>query len=319
MIASPLGLALGLSLALPGPAHAQATAAPSGDSGILLQLHDADGQLKGEPVVRIEGWAGPELRPLDDGKGADRHAGDRVYGIRLDAWPGGSARITLTDGQQTWQGRGEGKAGEQLWVRVRERGRLQVGDGTVQPVGSGADAEGRSPLPQGSPTLDLEGAQGPAVRLALLLWGAVSLAFLVGLGGALAWLRWSRSAAPVPLDVAVAPGAPTTVASHDELPEILGELGPRRLVIVGPTPMILPANIRPVQSPTGILPDELVDAIEALALRGGDPVAVLVMDADALDRPTHGTALQRLEAALAGRCPLVVLDHSHSRWHRPAA
>lgn len=285
---------------------------------IILQLHDPKSNLSGPPELRLAALPDAVFHPLDDGKGVDPHAGDRVFSAALSGWDGEATTFKLSDGKRSWTARGKHEGGTWIWVRLHNERTLQVGDGAPPeaaegsgggPVGLlGPSTGSRTEVPSGSNPL------GPVSTTVWVvtagIWGLALSSLLGALGLGIARLGQAPvRPAVVRSEREPPPPVPLRRLRPEELGAALEALGERRLLVVGRvegTP--LPSSLQVFEVEPGALPAELLAAATELALREGPPLALLVLDRSALDREEGPDALASLERRLAGRFPVLVLD-----------
>lgn len=310
-------LLLAVASAAPETAASQPAPPPQNGAALVLQLHDPFGLLAGPPAVRVIGHKDAPLRPVDDGTGADPVAEDGVYSAPMDPIPAGVVSLEVLDGVHAWRAGGKHDGGHWLWARLHGETVMAVGEAASVATADEAPAPrpprppgGSAPVPGGG--LPRELAPEAVARIwsaTRVVWAVVGAALAAGLGWGFA--RGVRSASGRAAAVEglppLAPAAATRLVPL-ALPAAVDALGAVRLLVVGPVPPGLPAGCRPFRVEDGALPAEVVAAAAELALRPGPPVALLVTDAARLDHPAGSAPLAALEAAVAGRFPLLVVD-----------
>lgn len=281
-----------LLLALTTVAHADPRPWP-----VLLELADPEGRLGAAPVVTVTASDGQarDLLPRDDGEAPDEKPGDGVYTHPLPQLPDGRVTVRVRAGAGVWSGEADlvDSAGTTLVVRVAADGTATVTLQTDSAVAGAFDI--------GGPSRTVAEFRG-----GFLLWAVLLAGVGVGVGSVLAdGTRKGRVPARLAGAPIEAPIAPVHLAPDAVAAALAGPLAGHRVVCAGPFeahPSIVPCL------EAGVLPAELVAAVEALAARPGLPVALLVTDLGFLDAPGGRKKVDALGAAVGGRFPLFVVD-----------
>ncbi len=175
-------------------------------------------------------------------------------------------------------------------------------------------ANAGGPMPPGPGYDPLAGPSAPApldpdlTRVSLAsaaLWSAILGGFAAGVGGVAAW---QRRRAPRPATLVVPEGervAPVRITADEVAGALAGPLRGYRVVALGPVPADAAVG---TCGDAGVLPSELVSAIERFAATPGPSPALLVTDLAQLDRPGPESPAEALARAVDGRFPLFVVD-----------
>ncbi|MEN9785882.1 MAG: hypothetical protein RLZZ299_1146 [Pseudomonadota bacterium] len=301
----------------PDATHAAPTVPLAGDraTGATLCVHDPQGLAPEALLVDVEGFTGP-MRPRDDGVLPDVRAGDGVHSVTLSGWAGGPVRVHVRSGARTWDEEARVAGHNQLWVSLTMMpGAGPLPDGTtVAPPGgdpnaprhipdakpdSATPATPPSPTASGSCTTTSDKAYVSVFQASFFAWMTAGAGLFLGLGLALG--RHART----DRGTGRADARPTVLADADALHAWVAANPRRRWVVVGPTPDGLGETVPLV---AGVLPEEVYEQAAALALHGGDPIAVLVTDVMAFDAPDERQPEDVLARLLDGRCPLFILN-----------
>ncbi|MDP2313234.1 MAG: hypothetical protein Q8P41_10040 [Pseudomonadota bacterium] len=275
-----------------------AAAEPPRAFAMLLELSDPEGRLVDMPSVQVVAADGQvrDMLPRDDGEAPDEKPGDRVYTHPLPNLGVGTVAVTVRAGATSWAGQTEipESAGGTLLVRLQADGTAEV---VVQQDTAVAGA-----FDIGTPARTVEEFRG-----GFLLWAVLLAGFGFGAGMVLA--EGKRKARVPATLAALSPGAavaPLRLGPDAVDAALAGPLAAHRVVCAGALANA-PAHVVPCVEP-GVLPVELVAAVEALAAGPGAPVALLVTDLAALDAPGgRMPPAEALAVAVAGRFPLYVV------------
>ena len=298
--------------------------AAKGRPGFLLQIYDPKRYLKQPPTVTLRGSMGTEriITPHDSGKiqHSDVQRGDRIFSGPAPFFTDGVVNITIRSVRRVWQikvkvdqEQAQSLVFLQLFAgdKVKEVPRDVAGK--PQPpnqVGLGRNLGGvrtviptvtRTPRPKSMGGSD-RGASG------FVMWALLFVT--LGLGIAITWAltgRRPRGAARLAAADA-APIAPVRLELEALDAALDGPLARQRVVVLGETPRQSASSrvIRCLERHP--LPDELVSAVERLAVVPGPALALLVSDPELLDRAGPADPVVSLQRRVAGRFPLWVVD-----------
>jgi len=226
-------IALLLLLLHPARAGAQPSPAPSGERGYLLHIADPHGLLPGPPLARVsEAGAAPrQIRPVDDGSGADVSAGDRIYSAAIEAdflrpW----LKLEVQAGKRRWRTDFSirPRTPAQIFVRLEKDGSALAGSTapsrTARPDAPGPGVKRDPRLPVGA---------DPRPKREMPLWDVViwtALLAYLGLSLALLGVRAMRRRRG---------GGPDEISPRPDPDGLLWDLLPgalrsrRRLVVLG--------------------------------------------------------------------------------------
>lgn len=278
---------------------------------LTLQVDATALSLGDRPQAMLVSGDGPVRSvPLrDDGQAPDLVAGDGRYAGSASSVPAGLSELRIEGKDGVWNGLAEGLSPDQgrlTWmVELDAEGGLQVTPREPPPPpgppGGAAPPDGGPPDPPPrvtSPTQLLPGT---------LLW---ALAFLGGgLGLGLGIWRYGRGSVRRSqlLDLPHEAIPSRTVEPHALGGLVEGALADHRWVVVGPVPEAMAHVVHYRCADSRPVPEELVAAVEDLAVRDGGPVALLVTDAEQLGRAGRRKPREDLERWVDDRFPLVWL------------
>ena len=315
-----------------------------GRPGFLLQIYDPKRYLKKPPTVTLKGSMGSarKVKPADSGKiqHSDVAKGDRIFSAPAPFFPDGVVNIKIKSERRSWKTKvridpeqAQALVFLQLFAdgKVKEVPRDVVGKplppghvpwGRRPTTGLGRNlGEVRPVIPTVTRTTRPKSQTGGGANLGsgFVLW---ALAFVtLGLGMAITLAltgRRPRGAARL----AVAAGEavdPVHLDAGQVAAALTGPLAGHRVVLLGPAPdhggdaVVSCLEENP-------LPDELVTAVERLAVSDGPPVALLVTDPEQLDRAGPTDPVLSLGKRVARRFPLWVVDgpEQWSAWGKTA-
>ena len=295
--------------------------ATKGRPGFLLQIYDPKSYLKKPPRVTLRGSLGTERVVIPEDSGKIQHSdvarGDHIFSGPAPFFPDGVVNVTIKSERRTWKIKVKLDPDEaqalvflQLFKngKVKEVPRDVVGK-PLPPghVGLGRNlGEVRPVIPTVTRTTRPKGQGSANLGSGFVLW---ALAFVtLGLGVAITLAltgRRPRDAARL----AASGGAPITPVQLEETAvaaALEGPLAGHRVVLLGDGPRDAPRVVRCLeQNP---LPEELVTAVERLAVSPGPAVALLVTDPELLDRAGPTDPVITLSKRVAQRFPLWVVD-----------
>ena len=302
----------------PGTALAPVT---RGRPGFLLQIYDPKRYLKKPPRVTLRGSLGTMrvVIPQDSGKiqHSDVTKGDHVFSAPAPFFPDGVVRIMIKSERRKWsiKVKMEPEVAQALVFlqlfkggKVEEVPRDVVGK-PLPPgnVGLGRNlGEVRPVIPTVTRTTRPESQGSANLGSGFVLW---ALAFVtLGLGGAITLALTGRR--PRGASRLAAPdGEPIVevqLAAADVAAVLEGPLAEFRVVLLGEAPHSGAGIVHCLEE--NPLPDELVTAVERLAVSPGPPVALLVTDPELLDRAGPMDPVISLSKRVARRFPLWVVD-----------
>ena len=295
-----------------------------GRPGFLLQIYDPKRYLKKSPRVTLRGsmGSGRVVTPADSGKiqHSDVAKGDRIFSAPAPFFPDGVVNIVIKSDKRVWKTKvridpeqAQALVFLQLFAdgKVKEVPRDVVGK-PLPPghVGLGRNlGEVRPVIPTVTRTTRPKSQTGGGANLGsgFVLW---ALAFVtLGLGMAITLAltgRRPKGAARLAVagDAAV---DPVQLEADDAAAALAGPLAGHRVVLLGPAPEeVGDAVVTCLEE--NPLPDELVTAVERLAVSHGPPVALLVTDPEQLDRAGPTDPVLSLSKRVARRFPLWVVD-----------
>jgi hypothetical protein len=287
--------------------------------------------------VHLLGSDGTErhIEAADDGTMPDVSAGDHTFAVPVPSFADASVEIKVESGTRTWSvSTAVPLDDEKPLVRVvlSADGSARVAQapsggpmsgptsGTVPApsspsagmpgpsasVGGPPPGAGGQPPSLGSPP-GLAAVAAPA-QASILVNGALMAGVGVGIGAAVVWLRRGRARAARLAVPPLTPVEPVRITGPSVDAVVDGPLAAHRIVVLD-TPEA-PGPSRPHVfrcEEQGVTPRELVLALESLAATPGPPVALLVSDLSALDRPGPSGVAGALAEAVAGRFPLYVV------------
>jgi hypothetical protein len=263
---------------------------------VVLELVDPEGRLGASPVVTVTDADGQarDMLPRDDGEAPDDKPGDGVFTHPLPKLPDGGVTVLVRTTTGVWRGAATiaDSAGGTLVVRVAADGTATVSLTTDSAVAGAFDL--------GAPSRTIAEFRG-----GFLLWAVLLAGVGVGVGSVLAdGGRKSRVPARLAATDAGPHIAPVRLDLAGVAAALAGPLADHRVVCAGPHDSH-PSVLACLEA--GVLPTELVAAVEALAARPGLPVALLVTDLATLDAPGGRPTAEALNAAVGGRFPLYVV------------
>jgi len=268
-----------------------------------LRILDPAGLLEGEVTVILVGDQGSRkfVAKPETGSQGSAHA-TPIYATSMEP-VGSTMTIRVINAGNSWVGTLPALKGldePEAYVKVLPTGVVELVErSTVS-----------RPLPvEVVPRRASDAKPGPG----LWLWGVLFLGLGVGGGIGLVVLG-RRPRGDCRLDTAAeAPTPPRRLAAADLTSAVRGPLANHRLVVLGeleePLPHVIPCRDR------APLPQELVRAVERLAVVPGPSVGLLLTRPDLLDEAGPGDPLERLAAEIDGRFPLWVVD-GPDRWPR---
>lgn len=302
-------------------------------AGFLLQLQDAQSVAVGPMTVHLRGSDGTErhLEAADDGQMPDLSAGDHTYSVPIPSFTDTAVEVTVENGSRSWTfsatvplddekplvrvvlgADGSARLAKAPSAPPAGMGMNGMGNGGMSPAMNGGPrttAPG-TPMPGGSvaTTPGLSQVAAPA-RAAIFINSALLGGVGVGLGAGIVWLRRGRARVPRLSTPASAAAAVVRLGAESLADVVDGPLRQYRVVLLDAPDAPGPSRPHVFRcEEAGVTPRELVLAVEALAATAGPPVALLVTDLSALDRPGPSGAAAALVDAVAGRFPLYVVD-----------
>ncbi len=295
-----------------------------GRPGFLLQIYDPKSYLKVAPKVTLKGslGTGRVIVPQDSGKiqHSDVIKGDRVFSAPAPFFPDGMVNIAIKSQRRKWaiKVRMNPEVAQALvFLQLFKNGKIKEvpRDSVGKPLPPGHVGLGggrnlgavREVIPTVTrPTRPK--SQGGSANLGsgFVLW---ALAFVtLGLGVAITWALTGRK--PRGASRLAAPGkqpiAPVQLTADQVAAVLQGPLADHRVVLLGEAPDGGGDVVRCLEEHP--LPEELVTAVEQLAVSPGPPVALLVTDPELLDRAGPTDPAISLSKRVARRFPLYVVD-----------
>ena|GEM_PF-3468849 len=262
---------------------------------IEVQLQDPRGQVKSGLQASVRGSSGTQLqvRFRNDGQPPDLEALDTIH---TTAFPlsDPSMALTLTSGGESWEVEttvDQASANPIVTLHLGPNGGLVV----VQEEGA---------KPKDSPTAS---SGGGSTSGGAWVWAGLFLGVGLGLGVGMRFIgRRTVYAAPFVGLPDRKPLAPKRVPRGEVDSLLGGALSGHRVFVVGAHGACPEAYA--VCAEPNILPAELVAAVEQAAVAPGAAVALLVLDKERLIQDGRSDPLQDLDARVAGRFPLYVVD-----------
>jgi hypothetical protein len=306
---------------------------PAAAGGFLLQLQDAQSVVEGSLNVHLLGSDGTErhIEAADDGKMPDVSAGDHTFAVPVPSFADASVEIKVESGIRTWSvSTAVPLDDEKPLVRVvlGADGSARVAQAPAGPSGGpmpgpsgpsagmpGPNASGGGPpsgaggqLPSLGNAPGLAAVAAPA-QASILVNGVLMAGMGVGMGATMVWLRRGRVRAARLAVPPMTPLEPVRISGQSVDDVVDGPLAAHRIVVLDTSDAPCPSRPHVFRcEEQGVTPRELTLAVETLAATPGPPVALLVSDLSALDRPGPSGAARALADAVAGRFPLYVVD-----------
>ena len=298
--------------------------------GFMLKIADHQGLLTKPAKVTLRGSSGTvrKVSPADNGVRPDVSAGDRIYTAPVPSFPDLIANYEIRSGDNKWTGkfgldpkdvkatmvvklaRG-GKSdplteeqARRLIKPMRVVAKPSAGHRSPRGERPKAPAGGAATYPdrQASEGFSRQAKVGPG----FVLWALLFVSFGLGLAITVALLgRRSGAAAQLVPPAAPSPVAPMRLQGPVDA-ALAGPLASYRVVLLGPAPEGADGLV--TCQDEAPLPDELVAAVESLAVTQGAPVALLLTDKELLDQPDQADPVVTLNKRVAGRFPLWVVD-----------
>jgi len=291
----------------------------------MLKIMDLDRLMTGPVQVSLEGASGVKrtVTPVDTGEDIDVIPGDGIFSAPVPGFADSTVKFKIRSGKLIWAGSFKldpndlkaaaiiklGAGGEANTLSEAEAMALDKRTSVVpqpkadhrSPRDPGYQGGGSGAYPgRGEPGFSHRAKVGPG----FVLWALLFVSFGLCLAVTLALFgRRSRGAAL--LDRPAPAGRVDPVRLDGSADEALnGPLAGHRVVLLGPQLKGHPDLISCLdQNP---LPDELVTAVESLAVTEGPPVALLITDKELLDRPGQADPVSPLNRRVSGRFPLWV-------------
>jgi len=292
--------------------------------------------MKKPPRVTLLGSSGASrvVMPRDDGTAEDVKAGDSFHTSVFPSFPDPKLKIEISSGDKKWNLDVKLDAGDDhamIIAYVEDNGRvsrLNINEvmAVMRPKASAPEAPsfGIDPPREalhihrektghtGAPRAPSDATKKSKVRAKLgpgfAIWAVLLVGFGLGLGVTISIMgRRSRPVARLAGVEMEGEHAPVRLQMSQVPAALAGPLSGHRVIAVGEADELELEGVIPCLD-RGPLPDELVAAAEALSLTEGPSPALLILDADSLDRPGPAEAVVDLAAALSGRIPVWVVD-----------
>ena len=322
----------------PGDGSAPAKSGAITNYAFMLKIYDPDRHVADEVKIKVIGVKSggmTEEIARDKGGTGDEDPDDRIFSTLVNMATETELKLELSSGANRWEttvsldvrpGRpinvvlALGAPGQLKRTTLNKVFNLRngnkfktAGGKSTKKNASTKEAPPRTHFKStGDGTSAANSATGEEKGWLLKALGFTTLGFLLALATRLTRRREQHMAL---LDIDQETEEPVLPVrlEEDQVPALLaGPLAAHRVVLLGPD-LTPPTDniIRCLDSSTS--PEELVRAVEAMAVRAGLPPALLVSDTEQLSSPITGNPATHLAQRVARRFPLYVVD-GPSAW-----